>query len=68
VSLVAGDGERENFHRSARVPPANTWNENAKPFEWVATADEILGKVRIIERDFRKMLACNGKQHYITRY
>jgi transposase len=39
----------------------STWNDDAKPFEWVATADEILGKVRIIERDFRKLLACNDK-------
>lgn len=38
-----------------------SWNEDAKPFEWVATAGEIIGKVRIIERDFRKMLACNSK-------
>lgn len=39
----------------------SAWNEDAKPFEWVATVDEILGKVRIIERDFRKILACNDK-------
>jgi transposase len=38
-----------------------SWNEDSKPFEWIATADEIIGKVRIIERDFRKMLACNSK-------
>lgn len=37
------------------------WNEHAEPFKWTATADEIIGKVRIIERDFRKMLACNDK-------
>jgi|ERR1700677_1308950 len=39
----------------------STWNEHAEPFKWAATADEIIGKVRIIERDFRKMLACNDK-------
>lgn len=39
----------------------STWNQGAKPFKWIATADEIIGKVRIIERDFRKMLACNEK-------
>jgi transposase len=39
----------------------SSWNEEAKPFKWVATAKEIIGKVRIIERDFRKMLACNDK-------
>ena len=39
----------------------STWNEDAEPFKWTATANEIIGKVRIIERDFRKMLDCNAK-------
>ena len=30
-------------------------------FEWVATADEILEKVALVDRDFRKLLACNLK-------
>jgi transposase len=38
-----------------------SWNEDAITFEWVATADEIIGKVAILKRDFRKLLACNSK-------
>lgn len=38
-----------------------TWNEDSVPFEWAATADEIIGKVAIINRDFKKLLACNLK-------
>lgn len=38
-----------------------SWNEDAVPFEWTATADEIIGKVSILERDFRKLLNCNSK-------
>jgi transposase len=38
-----------------------TWNEAAKPFEWVATPEEIIGKVRILHRDFKKLLANNSK-------
>lgn len=37
------------------------WNETADPFEWRATADEILEKVTILERDYRKLLANNTK-------
>ena len=38
-----------------------SWNDNAIPFEWVATADEIVARVAIIERDFKKLLANNLK-------
>ncbi|MGH3496490.1 MAG: IS630 family transposase [Nocardioidaceae bacterium] len=38
------------------------WNEDATPFEWTATADEIIGKVQILERDFRRLLDCNQNQ------
>jgi len=38
-----------------------SWNETAKPFEWVATPEEIIAKVRILHRDFRKLLANNSK-------
>jgi transposase len=38
------------------------WNEDARPFEWTATAEEIIGKVQILERDFRKLLDCNQNQ------
>lgn len=37
----------------------NHWNETSKPFEWTATADEVLEKVSLLERDFRKLLANN---------
>jgi hypothetical protein len=35
------------------------WNENAAPFTRTATAKDIIGKVQIIERDFRKLLDHN---------
>jgi transposase len=38
-----------------------SWNEDAAPFEWTATADDILEKVALVDRDFRKLLACNLK-------
>lgn len=37
------------------------WNEDSIPFEWTATADEIIAKVAILDRDFNKLLACNLK-------
>lgn len=37
------------------------WNETASPFEWTASADEVLEKVAVLERDFRKLLANNKK-------
>jgi transposase len=39
----------------------SSWNEESAPFEWTATADEILEKVALVDRDFRKLLACNLK-------
>ncbi len=38
-----------------------SWNEDSVPFEWSATADEILERVALVDRDFRKLLACNLK-------
>ena len=38
-----------------------TWNEDCSPFTWTATAADILAKVTLIERDFKKLLACNLK-------
>lgn len=35
------------------------WNQDAEPFAWTATAEEILAKVELIERDYRKYLANN---------
>ncbi|MDG4532455.1 IS630 family transposase [Streptomyces sp. AV19] len=39
----------------------NTWNEHPKPFTWTATADEILAKVRLTQRNVRKLVANNSK-------
>ena len=38
-----------------------SWNEDSSPFKWLATADEIIAKVAILDRDFKKLLACNLK-------
>ncbi len=38
-----------------------SWNTKAEPFTWTATPDEIISKVRIIHRDFKKLLANNSK-------
>jgi len=38
-----------------------SWNEDCVPFEWTATAGDILEKVALVEQDFRKLLACNLK-------
>jgi transposase len=38
------------------------WNEDAAPFTWTATADEIITKVQILERDFQQLLD-NNKNH-----
>lgn len=37
------------------------WNADAEPFTWTATPKEIITKVRIIHRDFKKLLANNTK-------
>ena len=37
------------------------WNEDAEPFEWTATAGEILEKVAMLDRDYRKLVANNIK-------
>jgi hypothetical protein len=33
----------------------SSWNEDSAPFKWTATADEILEKVALVDRDFRKL-------------
>ena len=49
--------------------PVTYWNTDAKPFEWTATPQEIIAKVAILQRDFRKLLANNSKQTIlITRH
>src|SRR6185437_11777464 len=39
----------------------NTWNADPKPFSWVATADEILGKVKVVEANVRTLIDNNAK-------
>jgi transposase len=38
------------------------WNEDAEPFEWTATAEEIIGKVQILQKDFQALLD-NNRNH-----
>lgn len=35
------------------------WNADAEPFEWTATPEEIIEKVAILDRDFRKLVDNN---------
>lgn len=37
------------------------WNQDPKPFTWVATPKEIITKVRVLQRDFKKLVANNSK-------
>jgi len=37
------------------------WNRDAKPFVWTATPSEIIATVKILHRDFKKLLANNTK-------
>lgn len=36
------------------------WNDDASPFTWTVTADEIIAKVQVLERDFRRLLDNNA--------
>ncbi|WP_239335922.1 hypothetical protein [Frankia sp. CiP3] len=36
------------------------WNRNAEPFDWNATADEIIAEVEHLHRDFKALLANNS--------
>jgi transposase len=38
------------------------WNTDAEPFKWTATAEEIIEKVQVLERDFRRLLDNNQNQ------
>jgi transposase len=38
------------------------WNEGAEPFQWTATADEIIDKVASLDRDFRKLVDNNQQR------
>jgi transposase len=37
------------------------WNRDAKPFTWTATPGEIIASVRILHRDFKRLLANNAR-------
>jgi transposase len=37
------------------------WNHDAEPFTWTATSKEIIAKVRVLQRDYRKLVANNSK-------
>ena len=37
------------------------WNADPKPFEWTATADEILGKVQLVQTSIRKLVDNNAQ-------
>jgi hypothetical protein len=37
------------------------WNDDAKPFERTATADEILAKVKIVQANVKKLVDNNSK-------
>ncbi|MEU2874776.1 hypothetical protein ABZ769_37395 [Streptomyces olivoreticuli] len=39
----------------------NSWNQDPKPFTWTATADEILAKVRLTQRNVRTLVANKSK-------
>ncbi|WP_330285445.1 hypothetical protein [Streptomyces sp. NBC_00576] len=38
-----------------------SWNSEAKPFTWTATAEEILTKVRLVQTNVKKLVANNSK-------
>jgi hypothetical protein len=38
-----------------------SWNANAKPFVWTATADEILAKVRLTRTNLKRLVDNNAK-------
>jgi transposase len=39
----------------------DSWNADAKPFTWTATADEILAKVRLVQTNVKKLVDNNAK-------
>jgi transposase len=38
------------------------WNEDVEPFVWTASADEIIAKVAMLDRDFRKLVDNNQQK------
>jgi len=39
----------------------NSWNANPRLFTWIATADEILAKVKVVEANVRKLVDNNAQ-------
>jgi transposase len=39
----------------------DSWNANARPFTWTATAGEILAKVRLVQTNIKKLVQNNAK-------
>jgi transposase len=39
------------------------WNTNPQPFQWTATADEILAKVQLIQQNIRSLVDNNGGKY-----
>ncbi|MDJ0347672.1 IS630 family transposase [Streptomyces sp. H10-C2] len=39
----------------------DSWNSEARPFTWTATAEEILAKVRLVQTSIKKLVANNSK-------
>ena len=37
------------------------WNTDPKPFQWTATADEILAKVKLVQTNIKKLVDNNAK-------
>jgi len=37
------------------------WNAHAKPFNWTATADEILARVQLVQTSIKKLVDKNAK-------
>ncbi|MHB6905034.1 hypothetical protein [Streptomyces sp. DB-54] len=40
----------------------NSWNDNAKPFTWTATAAEILAKVQLVRTRVKILVTNKSKQ------
>nr|WP_233606638.1 hypothetical protein [Micromonospora sp. Llam0] len=38
-----------------------TWNANPRPFQWTATADEILAKVQLVQASIKQLVDNNAK-------
>jgi hypothetical protein len=76
VSTLSGPGTRPVFDRlcvrratftSVRTlirritDYIDSWNANPRPFTWIATANEILAKVKVAEANVRKLVDNNAK-------